>query len=36
MMVKYKAEWKDVRAVFWFALILGFALGALVCSVVSR
>lgn len=26
-MVKYKAEWKDVRAVFWIALTLGIIIG---------
>jgi hypothetical protein len=36
MMVKYKAEWKDVRAVFWLALTVGFILGALVTSAVQR
>jgi hypothetical protein len=35
-MVKYKAEWKDVRAVFWLALILGIIIGAALASAVTR
>ena len=33
-MVKYKAEWKDVRAVFWLALFLGIGIGAVLCGAI--
>jgi hypothetical protein len=35
-MVKYKSEWKDVRAVFWLGLVLGFLAGILLLGVWPR
>ena len=36
MMVKFKAEWKDIRAVFWFALTLGVVIGVMLASLAQR
>lgn len=35
-MVRIKSEWKDVRAVFWFALCVGIVIGWVLASVVVR
>jgi|KBSMisStaDraftv2_1062788.scaffolds.fasta_scaffold01117_31 hypothetical protein len=35
-MVRYKSEWKDVRAAFWFGLFIGVGLVALAWVVTSR
>jgi len=32
-MVKYKSEWKDVRAAFWTGVLLGFIVGAVILGV---
>lgn len=35
-MVKYKSEWKDVRAAFWAGVLLGFIVGAALLGLWSR
>lgn len=36
MMVKYKSEWKDVRAAFWLGMTIGFGIAWIVVLVVTR
>lgn len=35
-MVKFKAQWNDVKRAFWAGIMLGFIFGLIVCSVVHR
>lgn len=32
-MVKFKAQWSDVKTAFWVGVILGFCVGALILGV---